>query len=362
VVPIRTKMPDDAFSGLLDTGAAPSFSQPAAPTPQQRAPSKETSTSPQFAVRGRLNAIVLDLLLVGIATRLLLVALGDSAQSADALLVLLGLQFTYFFVYEARTGQTIGKRMFHVRVGTLTGAPLTGRQVAIRNAFRIVDALPIFYASGLLSIMRTGRARRQRIGDVVAGTVVVLDAHGKPLRTPRWLLPITTILATVVSVAVLVPILNNHRQTNIPVAHGFDYNTGQAPVEGSWLATTTTTSSIGYRNMAPGEQLAKRLRITRNCTSAGICSFVILLNLPHEPPTSTKLIPRTDGWHAAFPTRLYPCGYTATGRTIYWQQHSTMVFRFANAGTSAEANERDFSEAASCGYGTDTVVWTAKHL
>jgi uncharacterized RDD family membrane protein YckC len=161
-------------------------------------------------VRGRLNAIVLDLLLLGVATRLLQGALGDSARSTDALLLFAGLQFAYFFACEASNGQTIGKRVFHVRVATLTGTPLTARQAAIRNVLRFADALPIFYASGLLSIMRTGRARRQRIGDVVAGTTVVLDAHGKPLATPRWLLPVATILATATSFAVILPLVNSH--------------------------------------------------------------------------------------------------------------------------------------------------------
>jgi hypothetical protein len=77
---------------------------------------------------------------------------------------------------------------------------------------------------------------------------------------------------------------------------------------------------------------------------------------------SAELIYRTDGWYATFPSRLYVCGYTTGGQTIYWSQHSTMVFRFINGGSSAEANERNFSEAAGCGYGTATEEWTAKHL
>jgi uncharacterized RDD family membrane protein YckC len=259
-------MGEDSFTGALGLGDATSFSEPdaLAPRVQTRLPN-ETSRSPQFAVRGRLNAIILDLLLLGVATQLLRGALGDSARSADAVLLFLGLQFAYFFAYEARTGQTIGKRIFHVRVATLTGAPLTGRQVAIRNVLRLADALPIFYASGLLSLMRTGRGRRQRIGDVVAGTTVVLDSDGTPLSTPRWLLPAATILATVASVAVLLPILNNNRQTSIPVARGFESNAGQAPVAGSWLAAVTTTSSIGYSNETAH---TKRFQITRYCTSA----------------------------------------------------------------------------------------------
>jgi uncharacterized RDD family membrane protein YckC len=216
-------MGEDSFAGALNLGDSRSFSEPDALAAQVRAKlPNETSRSPQFAVRSRLNAIILDLLLVGVATRLLQSALGASARSADAVLLFFALQFAYFFAFEARTGQTIGKRIFHVRVATLTGAPVTGRQVAIRNLLRLADALPIFYASGLLSVMRTGRARRQRIGDVVAGTTVLVDADGTPLSTPRWLLPAATILATVASIAVILPILNNRRQPSIPVRQGFE--------------------------------------------------------------------------------------------------------------------------------------------
>ena len=50
---------------------------------------------------------------------------------------MLGLQFIYFFALEAATGQTVGKRAFHVRVVALDGTPLSIRQSAIRNVFAL---------------------------------------------------------------------------------------------------------------------------------------------------------------------------------------------------------------------------------
>jgi hypothetical protein len=47
------------------------------------------------------------------------------------------------------------------------------------------------------------------------------------------------------------------------------------------------------------------------------------------------------------------------GRTVYWQQHDSMVLSFTNGGQTAEVNERNFSYTPACGYGTDTVKWTA---
>jgi len=92
---------------------------------------------------------------------------------------------------------------------------------------------------------------------------------------------------------------------------------------------------------------------------SGICAFHLTLALAHEQPATAPLIERGDGWRADLPLRLYPCG-TSAGRELYWPQHSSLVLRFDADGRTAEAHERDFSEAPGCGYGTDAVTWTAE--
>src|SRR5579859_7152660 len=163
--------------------------------------------APQDALRARLNAVVLDLVLLGLVSQLAASALGAAKGTADRTLVFLVVEFSYFFACELANGRTVGKRIFHVRVVTASGDPATARQIALRNVLRLVDALPLLYASGLISMIRTGPGRRQRIGDVAAGTTVLLDERGKPLRTPRWLLPALTLLTTVASLAVVIPAL-----------------------------------------------------------------------------------------------------------------------------------------------------------
>jgi uncharacterized RDD family membrane protein YckC len=349
-------MAEDPFRGALQLGGASTLSQPQA-TVQPTAPPSEASLGPQVALRARLNAIVLDLLLLGTATRLLAAGLGHSVSAGTALLLFAALQFAYFFLLEACNGQTIGKRLF--RVGTLTGARPTKKQIAVRNVLRVFDALPLLYASGLISLMRTGRARRQRIGDVAAGTTVVLDSGGEPLATPRWLLPLTTLLATVISIAVILPILKQ-RHVSAPPASGFGGSVSQPPAAGQWLAVETTTSSIGYSNSFAGRRISRLWTISRNCSSAGSCSFDLTVQLPSERPASTALLRRSDGWHATFPLRNVACGYTSAGQTIYWQRHWTMVLRFTHAGQVAEANDRHFSETPACGYGTSSGVWVGR--
>ena len=80
--------------------------------------------------------------------------------------------WSYFILLEwLWGGQTLGKRMFRLRVISADGSPAGLTSVLIRNLLRIVDFLPAFYGLGLLAIVATSRS--QRLGDVAAGTFVV---------------------------------------------------------------------------------------------------------------------------------------------------------------------------------------------
>lgn len=70
-------------------------------------------------------------------------------------------------------GQTLGKRLFRLRVLDARGLKLTFSQIAVRNLLRAVDVLPLAYLVGGLSVMFTRRA--QRLGDLAAGTIVVRE-------------------------------------------------------------------------------------------------------------------------------------------------------------------------------------------
>ena len=45
-------------------------------------------------------------------------------------------------------GQTVGKRLLHLRVADVQGLRLQFSQIAIRNLMRFVDSLPTFYLVG----------------------------------------------------------------------------------------------------------------------------------------------------------------------------------------------------------------------
>ena len=85
---------------------------------------------------------------------------------------------TIYFLYHpivevALRGRTPGKRIAGLSlVGRGGGTPGTSA-LLIRNLFRLIDSLPAFYVVGLVSCFVT--ANRVRIGDMAAGTLLVLD-------------------------------------------------------------------------------------------------------------------------------------------------------------------------------------------
>ena len=109
---------------------------------------------------------------------LLLLAPGDALPGWVVLTVLLVLNFLvvlgYPVVFETMMrGSTPGKAAMGLRVVTVEGAPVSFRHAAIRAALAFVDFL---ITLGLGAILATLLSKRhQRLGDMVAGTVVLRE-------------------------------------------------------------------------------------------------------------------------------------------------------------------------------------------
>jgi uncharacterized RDD family membrane protein YckC len=69
-------------------------------------------------------------------------------------------------------GQTVGKRLFRLRVVDAEGMRLQFNQIVTRNLLRFVDALPLMYFVGGAACWLSPKC--QRLGDLAANTVVVL--------------------------------------------------------------------------------------------------------------------------------------------------------------------------------------------
>jgi len=79
--------------------------------------------------------------------------------------------FTYFTVLEGAAGRTVGKALFGLVVVRTDGAPIGYRSALVRTLLRPVDQFPALYLLGFGSMLAGDR--RQRVGDRLAGTVVV---------------------------------------------------------------------------------------------------------------------------------------------------------------------------------------------
>lgn len=126
----------------------------------------------------RLYAMMLDLVIVlGTVNGLgMLVYWIFSKAPGFGVMVIVLAEFGIGFLYGALmegfwNGQTIGKRLFHLRVIDQTGLPLRIEQAWVRNLMRVFDALPIAYLVGGISALSS--PLMQRFGDRVAGTLVV---------------------------------------------------------------------------------------------------------------------------------------------------------------------------------------------
>lgn len=119
----------------------------------------------------RAVAVIIDIILIGVVTSAIAGLLGRSRVATLGGLFALLISFGYYIYLEGNYGQTIGKMALGIVVVTDGGEPIDYREAAIRTVLRIVDALPVLYLIGIIVIFLTDR--NQRLGDLVADTVVV---------------------------------------------------------------------------------------------------------------------------------------------------------------------------------------------
>jgi len=135
------------------------------------------------------------------------------------------LMFVVFWFYPVLFevldhGRTPGKRALGLRVIAANGAPVGWLAAFTRNLMRTVDMLPFGYAAGLVSSLADPWGRR--LGDMVAGTLVVHDARPhEPQTAPvsAALAPAVALLpheqAAVVAVGERAPQLTPERQAEL---------------------------------------------------------------------------------------------------------------------------------------------------
>lgn len=126
----------------------------------------------------RVGAAIIDLILVVIVGGVVGAIFGTDTDAGafevdpipTAIAGLIGL--AYYVVLEAQQGKTLGKMALGLRTVTEDGQPLTWGTSLGRNLLRIVDGL-FLYLVGFIVAMTN--PKRQRVGDMVAKTIVIQD-------------------------------------------------------------------------------------------------------------------------------------------------------------------------------------------
>src|SRR4030095_14694935 len=137
------------------------------------------------AIDHAIQALTILLMLIGFLTLANYSRLGDRLNAAPkwvyaVLIVILFLIISgYFAFFEwVWRGQTPGKRWLKLRVIREDGRPVTFWEAAVRNLLRTFDMMPApFYSIGLISVFVS--LSDQRVGDMVAGTVVVRESEAE---------------------------------------------------------------------------------------------------------------------------------------------------------------------------------------
>ncbi len=142
--------------------------------------------SPLADLGSRIVAGLIDWIIIGIVAAVLFFVAFAPFMFAGAWMMptwgewgwfggMFGIQFflwlIYFTYFEGTSGQTLGKRVAHVRVVKEDGSRCDFGSALIRSILRIVDSLPFIYILGIILIAATDK--RQRLGDMLAKTIVV---------------------------------------------------------------------------------------------------------------------------------------------------------------------------------------------
>lgn len=126
--------------------------------------------------------IVLILTVVGMVSAAFSFAFGEGATAFQAFFSTM-IMFVYFVVSEGLwQGQTFGKKAAGIRVVSVDGTPITWGQAFMRNILRLADFMPAFYFMGILTSSLNYRS--QRMGDLAAGTMVVVTSKYKKHFAP----------------------------------------------------------------------------------------------------------------------------------------------------------------------------------
>jgi uncharacterized RDD family membrane protein YckC len=146
------------------------------------------------SVGTRTLAILIDLAIQLFLILVVLIAVGFAIGAGERfglpswvgvtiiLLAVFAVLWGYPTALETIFGRTPGKAALGLRVVTREGAPVTFRHAAVRAALGLVDFYLTVGGVAVLSVLLS--RREQRLGDLVAGTLVLRERSATPAPRP----------------------------------------------------------------------------------------------------------------------------------------------------------------------------------
>jgi uncharacterized RDD family membrane protein YckC len=124
------------------------------------------------ASKARLIAVFIDHLIAFALMMLAVAFVPENFPLVKAFLFFL-IYLAYFVVLEALWSRTVGKFLQGLVVRKLDGSRCDWTAALIRGALRIVEVNPLLLGGLPAGLVIIASQRKQRIGDLLAGTVVV---------------------------------------------------------------------------------------------------------------------------------------------------------------------------------------------
>ena len=175
---VETRAPEAVGNGAIDT------------TVRLTTPERIVFEYPLAGPFRRAYAYALDQLFIWavmavVSIAMVILSVGGFSSLGPILVAYFVMSWGYQAFCESMfNGRTLGKRAAGLRVLADNGVAINASQAVVRNVVGAADGLlPFFYLPGLTSMLLTSRF--QRLGDLAAGTIVVVEENRRRAGVTR---------------------------------------------------------------------------------------------------------------------------------------------------------------------------------
>ena len=235
----------------------------------------------------RAAALAVDWLLVSVAMTGYHIAAGDVRIYVELMTfgevnrmfwINLGALALYAAVLEGLYGRTPGKRLAGIRVRSVLGGPPTFVQALFRNLMRVVDMFPVVFPGLLGALAAMFNVRRQRVGDMLAATVV---RRHTSLRQRKFILASAS-----------------PRRLELLSALGYDIRVEAADIDEDAFVGETPEETVRRLSEAKAKAVADKVTLAAEVVVAADTMVVLdgeTLGKPSDPKDAVRMLTLLSG-------------------------------------------------------------------